>query len=173
MPAGLTPDHFLRATLELPLPLEVVFPFFAAAENLEQVTPTELHFRILTPLPMEMHRGALVQYRLSLYGVPFQWLTEIAAWDPPHGFIDEQIRGPYGLWVHTHTFAATQTGTVIGDHVRYRLPLWPAGEVAYPLVRRELERIFAYRQRAMAAALLARTGSVGLANPPNQTGPTG
>lgn len=152
-------DHFLHATLELPLPLEVVFPFFAAATNLERVTPPELHFHILTPQPMEMRRGALVHYRLSLYGIPFHWLTEIAAWDPPHGFIDVQIRGPYGLWVHTHTFATTQTGTLIGDHVRYRLPLWPVGEVAHPPVQQELERIFTYRQQAMAAALLAEAGS--------------
>ncbi|MFZ2101298.1 MAG: hypothetical protein WAU86_12115, partial [Oricola sp.] len=77
-----------------------------------------------------------------------------AAWDPPHGFIDMQLSGPYAVWEHTHTFAPIESGTLIDDQVRYRLPLSPLGDIAYPLVRRQLERIFAYRQRAVTAALL-------------------
>jgi ligand-binding SRPBCC domain-containing protein len=149
-------DHYLHTTLEVPLPVEDVFPFFAEAGNLQRITPPELGFEILTPQPVEMRRGTLLEYRLSLFGVPFHWRTEIAAWDPPHGFIDVQLSGPYAVWEHTHAFAATETGTLIDDQVRYRLPLSPLGDVAYPLVRRQLGRIFAYRQRAVTAALLAR-----------------
>ncbi|HSL94712.1 MAG TPA: SRPBCC family protein [Thermoleophilia bacterium] len=147
-------DHHLHTTLELPLPVEDVFPFFAEAGNLQRITPPELGFEILTPQPVEMRRGTLLDYRLSLFGVPFRWRTAIAAWDPPHGFIDVQLSGPYGVWEHTHAFAPTEAGTLIDDQVRYRLPLSPLGDVAYPLVRRQLERIFAYRQRAVTAALL-------------------
>ncbi|RPI32004.1 MAG: CDP-paratose 2-epimerase [Actinomycetota bacterium] len=151
-------DHLLHTTLELPLPVEDVFPFFAEAGNLQRITPPELGFEILTPQPVEMRRGTLLEYRLSLFGVPFSWRTEIAAWDPPHGFIDMQLSGPYAAWEHTHTFAPIESGTLIDDQVRYRLPLSPLGDVAYPLVRRQLARIFAYRRQAVAAALLSPLG---------------
>ena len=146
--------HVLHTTLELPLPIEAVFPFFAAAENLERITPPELRFRILTPLPVDLRQGALLEYRLRLFGLPFRWLTEIAVWDPPHRFIDVQRRGPYELWLHTHTFTSTHAGTLIDDHVRYLLPLSPVSDVAFPLVRRQLERIFSYRREAVRETLV-------------------
>ena len=149
-----TRDHVLRTQLVLPLSLDAVFPFFGAAENLERITPPELHFKILTPMPVEMKAGTLLDYRMSLFGVPFKWHTQIAEWDPPNRFVDVQLRGPYALWIHTHTFAETEAGTLIDDHVRYRLPLSPIGEVAFPLVRRQLARIFSYRREAVTAALL-------------------
>lgn len=147
-------DHAVHSQFELPLPLDAVFPFFAAAENLERITPPELRFKILTPMPVDMRLGTLLDYRLSLFGVPFHWHTEIAAWEPPHRFVDVQLRGPYALWAHTHTFEETESGTLVDDHVRYRLPLSPLGELALPLVRRQLERIFTYRRKAVRAALL-------------------
>ncbi len=147
-------DRELHTTLELPLPVDEVFAFFAEAGNLERITPPELRFEILTSLPVEMRRGTLLEYRLRLFGVPFRWQTRIAAWDPPHGFVDVQLRGPYALWEHTHVFVATDGGTLIDDRVRYRLPLAPFGDVVHPLVRRQLARIFAYRQEAVRRALL-------------------
>jgi ligand-binding SRPBCC domain-containing protein len=147
-------DHDLHTRLELPLPIDEVFAFFAEAQNLERITPPELRFEILTEMPISMGRGTLLAYRLGLFGVPFRWRTRIAAWDPPHGFIDLQLSGPYALWEHTHVFAATGSGTLIDDHVRYRLPLSPLGDVAYPLVKRQLARIFAYRRQAVREALL-------------------
>ena len=147
-------EHELHTTLELPLSIDEVFAFFAEAGNLERITPPQLRFEVLTPLPLEMRRGTLLEYRLGLFGIPFGWRTRIEAWDPPHGFIDVQLKGPYAIWEHTHAFAATETGTLIDDRVRYRLPLSPLGDAAYPLVRRQLARIFAYRQDAVREALL-------------------
>lgn len=147
--------RLLRAVTFIPRPRDEVFPFFAAAENLERITPPELRFRIVTPAPISMAPGTLIDYRLRLGGVPFGWRTEITEWDPPHAFTDSQLRGPYHTWVHRHVFEERHGGTLMTDEVRYRLPVWPVGQWVLPLVRAQLGRIFRYRQRAMERLLLA------------------
>jgi ligand-binding SRPBCC domain-containing protein len=142
----------------VPLPRERVFEFFAAAENLERITPPELRFRIVTPPPIEMREGTLITYRLRLYGVPFEWLTRIAVWNPPVEFVDEQLRGPYRQWIHRHTFTTLVAETRIDDEVDYRLPFAPVGEIAAPLVAAEVRRIFRYRTRAIERLLTPRNG---------------
>ena len=145
--------HILQATQQLPLAPEEVFPFFAKAANLERLTPPELQFHIITPLPIIMQLGTLIEYRLRLFGVPFKWLTRICHWNPPHEFADEQLRGPYRTWVHTHRFHAVGQGTRMEDEVHYRLPFFPVGESAYPLIKRQLRRIFDFRRQAIMALL--------------------
>lgn len=98
--------HELRRTQQLPGPPEDVFGFFADAVNLEAITPPLLGFRIITPRPIELRVGALIAYRLKVHGIPLGWLTSIQAWEPPYRFVDQQVRGPYALWHHTHTFTA-------------------------------------------------------------------
>lgn len=152
----MSPRRTLRRSTWLERPVAEVFPFFADAGNLERITPPELRFRILTPMPVTMQSGLLLDYRLSLYGVPFRWRTEIAVWDPPRRFVDVQRAGPYRSWVHTHSFVTERGGTRMEDEVEYELPLGRLGLLALPLVRRQLERIFDHRERAIRALLGAR-----------------
>lgn len=145
--------HAFRTRLDLPLARERLFPFFAEASNLERITPPELRFRIVTPLPITMTEGTLIRYRLRLMGIPFEWLTRITLWDPPREFVDEQVKGPYRKWVHRHLFVETSSGTRIHDSVTYELPFYPVGEVAAPLVALQVRRIFAFRARALEREL--------------------
>jgi ligand-binding SRPBCC domain-containing protein len=147
--------HLLQREQRLPHPPERVFAFFADARNLEAITPPLLHFRVLTPGPIEMRVGTHIQYRLRLHGVPVNWHTTIQAWEPPHRFVDVQVHGPYALWHHTHAFRADgDGGTVMRDEVRYAIGLGPLGELADRLlVRRDLARIFDFRAREVPRLL--------------------
>jgi ligand-binding SRPBCC domain-containing protein len=132
-----------------------VFGFFAEARNLEAITPPLLRFTVVTPEPIDMQVGTLIEYRLRLHGLPLRWLTSIQAWDPPHRFVDVQLRGPYALWHHTHELEPDGAGgTRMRDTVRYELPFGPLGALAHRvLVRRDLEAIFAFRAERVAALL--------------------
>jgi len=136
---------------------ERVFGFFADARNLEALTPPLLRFRLVTPAPIAIGKGALIRYRLRVRRVPVGWLTEITEWDPPHRFVDEQIKGPYALWHHTHTFEALDDGgTLMRDVVRYRIGFGPLGVIADRLVvRRDVEAIFDFRAQRIPALLAA------------------
>lgn len=136
-----------QSELWLPQPKEQVFDFFGDARNLQAITPPWLKFEVLTPAPIVMRVGALIDYRLRVHGFPIRWQTEIAAWNPPHHFVDVQLRGPYTLWHHTHKFIDHKGGTNCVDEVRYR-PL--GGSLMNRLfVRRDIEEIFAYRREQL------------------------
>jgi ligand-binding SRPBCC domain-containing protein len=146
--------HRLQQRQRLDQPLDVVFAFFAQARNLEQITPRWLHFELLEPEPGEMEEGTVIEYRLRLHGLPLRWTSRIEEWTPDDGFVDRQLRGPYRLWRHRHTFLADGDGTIVGDEVEYALPLGPLGDLACSLfVRRDLGRIFAYRREAVSRLL--------------------
>jgi len=137
----------LQTELWLPRDSIEVFGFFADPSNLEVITPPWLHFRITTPKPIAMAQGALIAYRLRLHGVPTNWRTEITCWDPPRRFVDEQIRGPYRLWVHEHTFTGLDGGTLVVDRVEYAVRF---GDLAQKLlVGPDLRKIFDYRKNKL------------------------
>ena len=128
-------------------PITEVFEFFSNAHNLAVITPPNLHLEILTPAPIEMGVGTRIDYRLKLHGIPIRWQSEITEWNPPYDFADEQRRGPYRLWRHTHTFEETENGVIVGDVVEYAV--WGNGVVNKFFVRPDIEKIFAYRSEQL------------------------
>ncbi len=143
--------YSLRSELLIAAPIDQVFDFFSKAENLEKLTPSSLRFEILTPLPIQMMAGALIEYRLSLLGVPFKWLTEITAWEPGRRFVDVQRKGPYAKWEHEHTFEPRGDSTLMRDSLVYAVPgFFLAPLVQSLFVGRQVEKIFEYRSKAIA-----------------------
>jgi len=144
----------LETTLHLDTPRDRLFPFFADAFSLERITPPWLRFAVATPPPIRMAPGTLIDYRLRIRGLPVRWTSEITLWDPPRAFVDEQRRGPYRRWVHTHTFEDAGPATVVHDRVDYAVP--GGGVVHRLLVAPELRRIFAHRHEALGRLFGAR-----------------
>jgi len=144
-------EHQLRTSLWVPLDRSDVFESFSDAANLESLTPPFLHFSVTTPMPIDMKRGQLIDYRLWLHGLPIRWRTEITNWEPPFRFEDSQLRGPYSLWVHAHTFEELNGGTLVRDVVRYAAP---GGAIVHRLfVKPNLMRIFKFRQSRLPELL--------------------
>lgn len=138
----------INATQTLPRPIDEVFPFFTDAYNLERLTPSFLGFKVLTPKPIEMRSGTVINYTLKVHHIPIRWKTTIQDWNPPHMFVDNQDKGPYTLWHHTHMFSKSDDGssTLCNDTVLYK----PKGWILAPLinklfVQRDVRNIFQYR----------------------------
>jgi ligand-binding SRPBCC domain-containing protein len=139
-------EYILERKQIVERPREEVFDFFADAGNLERITPPELNFHIITPQPIDIKKGALIDYKLKLHGIPITWKTEITQWNPPFDFVDSALKSPYKQWIHLHTFEVGENGeTIMKDIVRYRLPLEPLGDIGLFIVKRELKYIFDYR----------------------------
>jgi ligand-binding SRPBCC domain-containing protein len=137
---------------------DTTFAFFAGPHNLETLTPPWLRFEILTPDPIEMREGALLDYELRLRGIRMRWQSEITLWRPSFEFVDVQRRGPYLLWQHRHVFTPISGGTLVSDIVSYTVP--GGAIVDRVVVRPDLERIFDYRARQLDAWARERMAAV-------------
>ena len=143
--------RLLEKTIFIHQPREQVFEFFSKAENLDKVTPNWLNFKIITSTPIEMKKGAIIDYKLKLYGMPVKWQTEITEWQPPYRFIDVQVKGPYRLWVHEHIFEERDGGTLMTDRVQYLAPGYFLEPIVHKLfVLRDVDRIFRYREKVFS-----------------------
>lgn len=143
-------SHFLKQTTKIQKPLAEVFEFFSNAENLNLLTPPELSFLIVTPLPIKMREGATIDYRLKLSGISFNWQTLISVWNPPTKFVDEQVKGPYKIWKHEHRFEEKDGYTLMHDTVEYLAPGWIFEPLIHKLiVEKRVEGIFEYREKML------------------------
>lgn len=144
----------------VPRPLGDVFAFFERPENLAEITPPWLALRVVTPGPMTMRSGLVIDYTVRVLGRPARWRSLIAEYDPPHGFRDVQVLGPYRRWDHRHRFRPEDGGTVIEDVVVYEPPLGPLGALFDALIiRRQLAAIFEYRRLRIEALFGAGTAA--------------
>lgn len=126
-----------------------VFKFFSEAKNLEKLTPEFLNFKIVNMSTIDVQEGTLIEYKLKIHGIPITWKTLISEWKPEFQFVDEQLKGPYQKWHHTHSFIEVKDGTIITDRVVYRLPLSVFGLIGLPLVKRDVKNIFEYRKKVI------------------------
>ena len=148
--------HEIDAEQWVDRPIDAAFAFFADARNLERLTPSFLKFRVLGSSTPTLRQGTLIDYRLSLHGVPMHWQSRIESWQPDHQFVDVQVRGPYQFWQHTHDFEEYRGGTIVRDRVRYQMPLGGFGDaLGSGLVQRDLAQIFAYRRQQMGQIFAA------------------
>jgi uncharacterized protein (TIGR01777 family) len=131
----------------LPKSKEEIFPFFAEAKNLEQITPDSLNFKILDSSTPQIEKGTIFNYRLKVDGIPLRWRTLITEWNPPNQFVDNQVKGPYKKWHHTHLFEDLAGGTLMTDQVDFTIPFGILGYGAAAWkVTKDVNRIFKYRR---------------------------
>ena len=131
--------------------IETVFSFFSSPENLKVLTPPRLGFKILTPSPINMSKGCIIDYLIYLMGIPVHWRSIITDYDPPYMFIDQQIKGPYTLWHHKHSFREIKNGVEIRDRVVYSIPVGWMGRLLHKFwIKKDLENIFSYRKNIIA-----------------------
>ena len=131
-------------------PIEEVFQFFSKPENLSVFTPAKLGFKILSPNPIKMGVGRLIDYNIYLMGIPIHWRTLITDYEPPNMFVDQQIKGPYTMWHHTHTFHKVKGGVEIKDRVVYSIPFGFLGRLLnYLWIKRDLNNIFLHRKKVI------------------------
>ena len=144
------PSHFHITETIINKPLQEVFEFFSNAQNLNLLTPPQLQFEILTPLPIAMKKGTLIDYKLKLSGIPFYWKTEIAAWEPPFRFVDKQLKGPYKIWIHEHRFEEKNGKTYMYDTVEFLSPGWFLEPIINKLfIEKKVKEIFTYREKKL------------------------
>ena len=141
----------IHTTQVINRPIEEVFVFFSKPENLAVITPKKLGFKILTPTPIKMNKGCLIDYLIHLMGIPVHWRTIITDYDPPHMFIDQQLKGPYSLWHHTHTFKKIENGVEIKDRIIYSIPLGWMGQLLHKFwIKKDLNNIFSHRKKVIS-----------------------
>jgi ligand-binding SRPBCC domain-containing protein len=146
--------YIFKRQQTLARPLDAVFNFFKQADNLEKITPSSVGFTILTPRPITMRAGAVLDYTIRIFGLPMRWTTLISTYEPPHRFIDVALRSPYSFWHHTHTFTENEKGTIMTDEIHYVLPFGIFGRLAHFLwVKNQLNYIFDFRERVIADLL--------------------
>jgi uncharacterized protein (TIGR01777 family) len=132
----------------IPAPLEKVFAFFSDVNNLEKLSPPVFNFKVQKKSTEQIMSGTLIDYKLKIHGVPIRWRTQIEKWSPPHMFSDSQMQGPYTRWHHSHTFEPIGHGTLMKDHIHYRLPLGVVGRIfGLWLVKKDLSTIFTHRRK--------------------------
>jgi len=132
----------------LPISIQEAWAFFSNPMNLSVITPPEMKFVILTKLTDKpIYTGMNIDYTVSpLFNIAMRWTTEITGVNAPHVFTDQQKRGPYRLWEHTHTFKAVPGGVHMTDNVKYALPLGFLGDIAHVMViKNKLKHIFDFR----------------------------
>lgn len=144
--------YYYNAEQLLPISIEKAWDFFSSAKNLAVITPPQMQFNILTNLDgREIYEGMLIEYKLKpLLGITVRWKTEICKVDKPVMFTDRQLKGPYKIWEHTHTFIKKDNGILMKDQVKYELPFGIIGSIVHKLiVRKKIENIFKYREKVL------------------------
>ena len=130
----------------VPSDMDTVFDFFSRPENLEKITPSAMGFNIITPTPIEMKEGAIIDYTVKILGVPVRWRTMITSYKENEYFVDEQLKGPYSYWHHKHTFKEVEGGILIIDEITYALPIQAFRKIVHPvLIKPQLNQIFDFR----------------------------
>ncbi len=142
--------HILVKETVINRPLKEVFDFFSNAENLNKITPPDMQFQIITSLPINIQKGTLIDYKIKVNGIPFKWKTLISTWEPPHRFVDEQLKGPYNTWIHEHTFEERDGKTYMKDVVKFKSPGWILEPLINALfIEKKVKGIFEYREKML------------------------
>lgn len=145
--------YVLRTEQKIPISLDEAWDFFSSPLNLAKITPKEMNFIVTSDYNKDakMYPGMIITYKVSpVFGIKMNWMTEITHVKEGEYFVDEQRFGPYALWHHQHHFKVIEGGVQMNDILNYAIPYGIIGTIGNAiLVKREINKIFAYREKAI------------------------
>ena len=143
--------------------IETAWDFFSSAKNLALITPPEMDFKILTNLDdKEIYEGMIIDYTVKpLLGIPLRWQTEIVRVNKPFSFTDRQVKGPYKLWEHTHTYIQQENGILMIDEVKYQLSFGVLDSlIDNIIIKNKIKNIFAFREEVLTKMFIKNEHTV-------------
>lgn len=131
---------------------ERVFAFHELPDAHRRLTPPWSGSRVIQHAPsLAVGARAIVDIRVA----PLLWVrTELVhiVYEPPARFVDEQVRGPFKSWRHTHRMTRVGNGTELAEVIDLEPPFGLLGRALAPmLILPRLRKLFAYRHEVTRA----------------------
>lgn len=140
--------HALNYSCLLPASQENVCKFHIDTNNLPLITPPWINVTIIS-MDDPMIEKSTVVLDIHRYGIKTRWEMQIEKLDCPTTITDCMLKGPFPFFRHERRFTAmTADSTLMDETITLALPLGWLGNLIFPLIKQDMDAMFAYRHQA-------------------------